>query len=187
MYYSPDLEPVCCSMSSSNCCFFTCIQISQEACQVVWYFHLFQNFPQFVVLHTVKGFGIVNKAEVYIFLELSCFFNDSMDVGNLISDSSAFSKSSLNIWKFTVHTLLKAGLENFEHYFASMWDECNCVVVWAFFGIAFFRDWNENWPFPVLWPLLSFPNLLAYKRNANQNYNKVSPHTSQNGHHQKNL
>ena len=73
-----------------------------------------------------------------------------------------FSKSSLNIWKFTVHVLLKPDLENFEYYFASMWDECNCAVVWAFFGIAFLRNWNENWPFPVLWPLLSFPNLLAY-------------------------
>ena len=79
-----------------------------------------------------------------------------MDVGNLISGSSAFSKSSLNICKFLVHVLLKPSLENFEHYFASMWDECNCVVVWAFFGVAFLWDWNENWPFPVLWPLLSF-------------------------------
>ena len=79
----------------------------------------------------------------------------------LISGSSAFPKSSLNIWKFTVHLLLKPGLENFEHYFTSVWDECNCVVVWAFFGIAFLWDWNEDWPFPVPWPLLSFPNLLA--------------------------
>ena len=85
-----------------------------------------------------------------------------MDIGNLISGSSAFLKTSLNIWKFTVHILLKPGLENFEHYFACMWDECNCVVVWTFFGIVFLWDWNENWPFPVLWPLLSFPNLLAY-------------------------
>ena len=84
---------------------------------MVWYSHLFQNFPQFLVLHTVKGFGIVDKAEVDIFLELSCFFSDSEDAGNLISGSSAFSKSSLNIWKFTVHLLLKSGLENFEHYF----------------------------------------------------------------------
>ena len=82
-----------------------------------------------------------------------------MNVGNLIFDSSAFSKSSLYIWKFMVHILLKPGLENFEHYFGSMWDECNCAVVWAFFGIAFLWDWNENWPFPVLWPLLSFPSL----------------------------
>ena len=147
-------------MSSSNCCFLTCIQISQEAGQVVWYSHPFQNFLQFIVIHTVKGVGIVNKAEIDIFLELSCFFNDPTDVGNLISGFSAFSKSSLNIWKFTVHVLLKPGLENFEHYFTSMWDECSCV--WAFFSTAFLWDWNENWPFPVLWHLLSFPNLLAY-------------------------
>ena len=93
------------------------MQISQEADQVVWYAHLFQNFPQFIVIHTVKGFGIVNKAETDDFLELSCFLNDPVDVGNLISGSSAFSKSSLNICKFTVHVLLKPGLENFEHYF----------------------------------------------------------------------
>ena len=96
------------------------------------------------------------------FLELCYFFDDPADVGNLISGSSAFSKTSLNIWKFTVHILLKPGLENFEHDFASVWDECNFAVVWAFFGIAFLWVWNENWPFPVLWPLLSFPNLLAY-------------------------
>ena len=136
-----------CSMSSSNCCFLTCIQISQEAGKVVWYSHLFQNFPQFLVIHTVKGFGIVNRAEIHVFLELSCFFDDPVDAGNLISGSSAFSKSSLNISEFTVHIFLKTGLENFEHYFASMWDECNCVVVWAFFGIAFLWDWNENWHF----------------------------------------
>ena len=120
MYSFSYLIPVCCSMSSSNCCFLTCIQISQEAGHVVWYSHLFQNFPQFVVIQTVKGFGIVNKAEIDVFLELSCFFNGPADVGNLISDSSDFSKTSLNIWKFTVHVLLKPGLENFEHYFTSM-------------------------------------------------------------------
>ena len=162
MYSSPNLEPVYCSMSSSNCCFLTCIQVSQKAGQVVWYSPLLKNFPHFVVIHIVKGFSVVNKAEIDIFQELSCFFFDSMNVGNLISGSSAFSKSSLNIWKFTVHSLLKSGLENFEHYFAGMWDECNCAVVWTFFGIAFLWDWNEKWSFPVLWPLLSFPNLLAY-------------------------
>ena len=120
MYSFPDLEPVCHSMSSSNCCFLTYIQISQEEGQVVWYSHLLKNFSQFVVIHTVKGFGIVNKAEVDVFLELSCFCNDPADVGNLISGSSAFSKTSLNIWKFTVHVLLKPGWENFEHYFASV-------------------------------------------------------------------
>ena len=110
MYFFLDLEPVCCSMSGYNCCFLTCIQISQETGQVVWYSHLLKSFPQCTVIHTVKGFGIVNKAKVDVFLELSCFFDDPTDVGNLISGSSAFSKSSLNIWKFTVHILLKSGL-----------------------------------------------------------------------------
>ena len=114
------LEPVSWSMSSSNCCFLMCTQISQEADHVVWYSHTFQNFPQFTVVHTVKGFGIVNKAEIDVFLELSCFFYDLADVGNLIFGSSAFSKISLNIWKFMVHVLLKPGLENFEHYFTSV-------------------------------------------------------------------
>ena len=155
------LEPVCCFMSCSNCCFLTYIQVSEEAGQVVRYSHLFQNFPQFAVIH--KAFDIVNEAEIDVFLAFSCFFHDPADVGNLISGSSAFSKTSLNIWKFTVHVLLKPGLENFEHYFTSMWDEYNCVVVWAFFGISFLWDGNENWPFPVLWPLLSFPNLLTYR------------------------
>ena len=144
-------------MSSSNCCLLTCIQISQEAGQVVWYSHLLKIFPQFVVIHTVKSFGIVNKAEVDAFLEPPCFFYDPVDVGNLISGFSAFSKSSLNIWKFMVHILLKSGLENFEHYFARMWDECNCAIVWTLFSIAFLWDWNENWHFPVLWPLQSSP------------------------------
>ena len=157
-------------MSSSNCCFLTCIQVSQEAGQVVRYSHLSQNFPQFIVIHTVKGFGMVNKAEIDVFLELSCFFDNSMDIGNLFSGSSAFSKSSLNIWKFKVHVLLKPDLENFKHYFASVWDECNCVVVWTFFGIAFLWDWNENWPFAVLWSLLSFLKLLSYWVHLSQHH-----------------
>ena len=107
-------------MSSTNCCFLTCIEISQEAGQVVCYSHLFLNLPLFIVIHTVKGFGIVNKAGIDVFLELSCFFNDPVDFGNLVSGSSAFSKTSLNNWKFTVHVLLNAGLENFEHYFTSV-------------------------------------------------------------------
>src|SRR5574337_985001 len=123
MYSFSYLEPVCCSMSSSNCCFLTCIQTSQEADQMVWYSHLFQNFPQFVVIHTVKGFGIINKAETDVFLELSCILDDPEDVGNLISGSSTFSKTSLNMWKFIVHVLLKPGLENFEHYFTSVRSE----------------------------------------------------------------
>ena len=147
-------------MFSSNCCFLTCIQISQEAGQVVWYSHLLKKFPQFVVIHTVRGFGIVNKAEIDVFLELSCFSDYPTDVGNLSSGSSAFSKSSLNIWMFSVHVLLKPGLENFEHYFTSVWNECSCVVVWAFFGIAFLwigmktdlvQSYGHCWVFQICW------------------------------------
>ena len=160
MYSFPYLEPVCCSMSSSNCCFLTSIQISQEAGQVVCYPHLLKTFPQFVVIHTFIGFGIVNKAKVDVFLELSCFFYDPMDVGNVISASSVFSKSSLYIWKFLVHIPLKPHLENFEHYFAIMWGECNCAVVWTFFGIAFlwdgmktdlFQSCGHCWVFQICW------------------------------------
>ena len=132
-------------------CFLTCIQISQEAGKVVWYSHLFKNFPQFVVIHTVKGFGIVNKAEIDVFLELSCFFDDPEVVGNLISGSPAFSKSSLNICKFSVHIMLKTCLENFKHYFTSMWDECNCAVVWVFFIIVFLElEWKLIFSSPVV-------------------------------------
>ena len=162
MYSLPNFDTVHFSMFSSNCCFLTCIQISLEAGKVGWYFHLFKIFPQFVVIHTVKGFGIVNGAELDVFLEFSCFFYNPVDVGNLTSGSSDFSKSSLNTWKFSAHVLLKPNLKNFEHYFASMWNECTSVVVLTFFCTAFLWDWNKNWPFPVLWPLLSFPNLLAY-------------------------
>ena len=162
MYSFPILEPVCCSMSSSNYCFLTCIEFSQKAGQVVWYSYLFKNFPQFVVIHTVKGFSVINEAVVDVFLEFSCFLCDPTDVGNLISASSAFSKSSLNIWNFSVHVLLKPSLENFEHYFVNRWNECNRAVVWTFFGISLLWDCDENQPFLVLWPLLSFPNLLAY-------------------------
>ena len=127
MYIFPNLEPVHCSMSGSNCCFLTCIQISQEAGKVAWYSFLLKNFPQFVVLHTVKGFSIVNEAEVDIFLKFSCFFYDRSDVGNLISDSSAFSKSSLNIWKFLVYVLLKSTWRNLS----TTWLVCEIsAMVW---------------------------------------------------------
>ena len=120
MYSFPDLEPVCFSTSSYNCCFLTCIQISQEAGQVVWYSHPFKNFLQFIVIHTVKSISIVNAAEIDVFLEFSCFFCDPTDIGNLISGSSTFSKSSLYIWKFSIHILLKPSLKDFEHVLASM-------------------------------------------------------------------
>ena len=127
--------------------------------QVRWS-HLLKNFPQLIVIHTVKGFGIVNKAEVDVFLELPCFFDDPANVDILISGSSAFPKSNLNILKFTVHIPLKPHLENLEDYFASMRNECSCAVVWTFFGIAFLWDWNETdifqccghwWVFQICW------------------------------------
>ena len=110
---------------------------------------------QFVVIHIVKGVGVVNKAEVIIFLKFSCFLYDTSDDGILISGSSAFSKSSLNIWKFLVHVLLKLGLKNFEHYIASVWDGCNCAVVWTFFGIIMktdiFQSCAHCWVFQICW------------------------------------
>ena len=107
MYFFSNLKPVCCSTSCSNCSFLTCIHVSQEAGQVLWYCHLFKNFPVFVVIYTVKGFSIVSNPEGDVFLEFSCFFCDLIDVDNLISSSSAFSESSLSIWKFSIHVLLK--------------------------------------------------------------------------------
>ena len=160
MYSFPNLEPVHCSMSTSVASWPIYKFLRR---QVRWSgIPMSLRIFQFVVIHTVKGFSLVNKTEVDVFLELSWFFYDPMDVGSLISGSSAFSKFSLNIWRFLGHVVIKPSLENFEHYFISMGDECNCAVVWTFFGIAFLWDWNENWSFPVMWPLLSFPNLLAY-------------------------
>ena len=147
-------------MSSSLCCFLPCIQVSQEASKVVWYSHLLKNFPEFIVIHTVKGFSIVNEAEVDVFLEFFCIFNVLMDVGNLISGSSAFSKSSLYIWKFSVHALLKPSLKDFEHYFAGM---SMSAIVWyfehslalPFFGIRMntdlFQSCGHCWVFQICW------------------------------------
>ena len=114
------------------------------------------------MIHTVKGFGVVTKAEIDVFLELSCFFHDPADVGNLTSGSFAFSKTSLSIREFTVHILLKVSLKDFEHNLTSIWNEKYFMLVWIFFVIALHWDWNKNWPLPVLWPQLSFPNLLTY-------------------------
>ena len=153
-------------MSSSNCCFLTCVQVSQETDKVVWYSHIFRNFQQFIVIHTVKGFGVV-EAEVGVFLEFLYFHYDPTYVGHLFSGSFAFSKSSLYLCKFLVHVLLKPSLKDFEDL-ANMWSERSCTVIWTFFiiwtflGLVLLWDWNENWPFPVLWPLLSFPNFLTY-------------------------
>ena len=120
MYSFPDFEPVHCSMSGSNDCFLTCIPVSQEVGKVVWYSYFSFNFPQFSMTHMVKDFSLVNEAEADVFLEFSCFFYDPTDVGNLISGSSAFSKSTLYIWKFSVHVLLKSTLKDFEHDLASV-------------------------------------------------------------------
>ena len=146
-------------MSGYNCCFLSCIQVSKEAGKAVWYSHSFKNFPQLVVIHTVKGFNIVNEAEVDVFWNSLAF---SMIQWMLAICSSAFSKFSLYIWTFSVHILLRPNLKDFEHDLASVWDECNYTVVWMFFTIALLWDWNESWLFPDLWSLLSFPNLLAY-------------------------
>ena len=120
MYSCANFEPVSSSMSGSNCCFLSYVQVSQKASKVVRYSHLFKNIPQFIVIHTVKGFSIVNKAEIDVFLELSCFFDDPVYVGNLISGTSAFSKSSLYIWKFSFHVLLKPSLKEFKHNLSGM-------------------------------------------------------------------
>ena len=155
MHSFPNLEPVCGSMFGSNCCFLTCIEVSQEAGKVVWYSHLFKKSPQFVVIHTVNGFIIVNETKVEVFfLEFSCFFYDPTDVGNLSSSFSAFSKSRLNFRKFSVHAVLKTCLEKFEKHFASMWNECNCVVVWTWQCLSLGLIWKLTFSSPV--PLLQF-------------------------------
>ena len=146
-------------MFISNFCFLT-YQISQQAGQVVWYSHLLKNFPQFAVIHLIKGFSIVSEADVFFWNSLAFFMIQRM-LAIWFLAPLPFLKTAWTS-KFMVHILLKPGLKNFEHYFTSVWDECSCAIVWAFYGIAFLWDWNENWPFPVLWPLLSFPNLLAY-------------------------
>ena len=175
IYSFPDLEPVCCpicpvlTVASWSSYRFLGRQVRWSGIPISWIFYNLLWSTQaccspwelqivgryWTELNTVKGFGVINKEEVDVFLELSWFFYDPTDVGNLISGSFAFSKSSLNIWKFMGHILLKPGLGNFEHYFARMCDECNCAIVWIFFGIAFLKDWNENRPFPVLWPTIN--------------------------------
>ena len=129
-------------MFSSNCCFLICIQVSQEAGKVVWYSRLFKNFPQFYVIHIVKGFSIVNEAEIDVLWEFPCFFYDPTFWQ--ISGSSASSISSLYIWKSSVHVLLKPSLKNSDHYLARMLNKYNWMVDWTFFGIALLWDWNEN-------------------------------------------
>ena len=147
MYSFSYLEPVCSAMSSSNCCLLRCIRIFQETGKVVWYSHLLKNFPQFVVIHTVKGFGIVNKVEIDVFLELSSFFHYPADVGNLVSGSSAFLNPA---WTSGSSWFMKPSVENFEHYFASVWDECNCGVksiLWHCLSLGL--EWKLTFSSPV--------------------------------------
>ena len=157
MYSFPSFEPGYFSMSSSNCCFLTAYRK-----HVKWSIIPVSLRQQFVVICTVKGCSIINETKVDIFLEFSFFSYGPMVVCNLIFCSSAFSKSSLYIWKCSFHVLLQPSLKDFEHYLASMWNKCYCAIVWTFFDIALFWDQNENRPFPVLGPLLSFPNLQTY-------------------------
>ena len=160
MYSFFNLEPISCSIQGSNCSFLTCIQVYQETGKMVWYS---------ISLRAIPSLSWSISQRLYcswwnrgFFLEIPCFFYDSANVDNLISGSYPFSKPSLNIWKFLGHMMLKPSLEIFDHYFASVWDEYNFVVDWTFFGTAFLWGWKENCPFPVLWPLQSFPNLLTY-------------------------
>ena len=160
MYSFPNLELVHCSMSGSNCCFLPCVQISQEAGKVAWYSNLFKNFLQFSVIHIVKVFNSQWSVS-------RCFS------GTLLLSLWSSRCRQFDLWFFCLFWIqfeclevlsshiVEASLGESEHYFASMWDECNCVVVCTFFGIVFLWDWNGNWLFPVLWLILSFPNLLA--------------------------
>ena len=147
-------------MSSSNYCYLTCMQISQDTDNLDWYSHPLKNFPQFVVIHTAKGFSIVNEAEVDVFLELSCFHYDRVNVGDLISGFSASLKPSFYIWKFWVHILLKPSLKDLEYNLASMWNEPNCNLKILLYCHSL--RLNCCWPFEVLCPLLCFPNLVIY-------------------------
>ena len=149
-------------MSGSSCCFLTHIQISQESGKVVWYSHLFKNFPQFVVIHTVKGFSIVNEAEVVVFLKLPCFFYDSvmLAIWSLVLLPVQYPACTSGSSQFTYCWSLTLRILNI---ILITWGASTILqVVWTFFGIALLLNWNEHWPFPVLWPQLSFPNLLIY-------------------------
>ena len=155
-YSFPNLEPVCCSMSVSNCCFLTCIQVSQETSKVIWYSHLFKNFPQFVViLHTVKGFHIVDEAEIDVFLEFLCFLYDQwmLAIWFLVPPLPFLNPANTSRSSWFTYC--------WSHNLASMWNECSGVVVWTFFVIALW-DWNENCPFPA-WPCPIYLDLGTYQ------------------------
>jgi len=136
------------------CCFLTCIQVSQETGKMGWYSHLSKSFLQFIMIHRVKGFSIIDEIEVDVLLKFPCFLYNPAKVGNLMSSYSSFSKPSLDIWGFLVCIILKSSMQDFKHELTSMGDEGNCPKVSTFFGTTFLENWDEDWPFPVLWPLL---------------------------------
>ena len=157
---SPNFKPVSCSMSVSNCCFLTCIQVSKKPGKVAWYSQLFKNFPQFLVIHSQRlSYSQIKQKWTFFWNSLAFSMIHRYWQFDFLF---LFSKFSFYIWKFLVHILLKPSLKDFEHFLASMWKEYNCMVVWTFFDITCLWNWDENFPFPVLWPLLSFPNLLTY-------------------------
>ena len=149
------------SIQGSNCCFLTYIQVSQEAVKMFWYSHFSKSFPQFVMIHTVKGFSLVDETEIDVSLKFPCFLCDPANVGSLIFRSSSFSKPSLDIWMFLVHIVLKPSKQDFKHDLTSTWDECNCLMASTFFGTTLLEFGDEDRPFPVLWPLLSLPDLVT--------------------------
>ena len=144
MYSFPDLEPIICSIQGSNCYFLTLIQDSQETGKMVCYFHHLKTFPQFITIHTVKGFSVVNKTEIDVFLKFPFFLYNPVKVGNLISSSSLFSKPSLDIWIFLVHIMPKSSMQDFKHDLSSMGYECNCPMVITLFGTTLFGNWDED-------------------------------------------
>ena len=160
-YSFPNFEPVHWARFCSNCYYLFCIQVSQEAGKVVWYSHLFKNNTQFVVIHIVKGFSIVNEAEVDVFWNSFAFsmIQHMLALWSLVPLPFLNPVCTSGSSRFTYCSFL---IEGFEHYLVSLWNDCNCLIVWTFIGIALLWDWNENWPFPVLWPLLNFPNFPAY-------------------------
>ena len=153
------LKPISCSIQG---CFLSHIQISQETGKMVWYSRLLKRFSEFFMIHTVKGFSIVGETKVDVFLEFPCFLHDTLYVSNWISGSSAFSKPSVDIWKFLAWVMLKLSMQDAKHDFTSMGDEWNCPVVLTHFNTILLAYWDKDWSFQVLWTLLGLPDLLTY-------------------------
>ena len=144
MYSFLDLEPISCFIRGSNCGFLTCKQVSQETGKMVWYSHVSKSFSQFVMIHSLKGFSIVDETETDAFLKYPCFLYNPVNIGNVISGSSSFSKPSLNIWKFLVRIMLKPTMQDFKHDLTSMGDECSCPMVSTFFSTTLLGNWDKD-------------------------------------------